>query len=91
MKPLPKRVRIKRNISYKVIETKFDNPEDLGKCDPVLRVIEIKKGLSQKLQRQTLIHEILHAIEFENGIKIPHRAIYQLDLALEEILRLNRW
>ncbi len=53
-----------------------------------LAVIYIKRQ-RRKLMLDTLIHEIHHAFEFEYGIKIRHKLIYQLAELWTEFLRQN--
>jgi hypothetical protein len=61
----------------------------LGICDPSSKEILIKKGISAPDKFATLIHEILHAIEAEYEINIPHSLVYKLDHALIDLLLQN--
>lgn len=89
---LPSRIRICRNVFYRLVyQDEIDgNPDVLGLCDPNMRTIFIKTNLSDRLVLQTLIHELIHAIEFEYQQPIPHRITYTLDEGLAAILRLNK-
>lgn len=64
-------------------------PEDIGLCDPGSRTIYIKKGLTKALLFRTVVHELLHAIEFELEIKISHKLVYQLEKAIVDTLLMN--
>ena len=65
------------------------NAADIGLCDPEERTIYVKKGLSKALMFRTVVHELLHSIEFEYEIKIKHETIYQLEKALVDTLLMN--
>lgn len=51
----------------------------LGCCNSYTKEIHIKVGLAKRDRAETLIHELLHALEFEYGIEIDHKLIYQLE------------
>lgn len=53
--------------------------KDYGECHFPDREIVMRTKQRRTELMQTLIHEILHAFEFEYGIKIPHRVIYDLE------------
>lgn len=57
------------------------------------RTIQICGSLGNRKLLATFMHEFLHACEFEYGLKIPHRLIYDLDGPLgrivSELLMLN--
>lgn len=88
---LPRKVRITAKISYSVLFVDKLENDDLGSCDKNSRQILILLGMSKKETLATFIHELIHAIEFEYNIAIPHLAVHQMDLAIEAILRLNKW
>lgn len=65
--------------------------EIVGICDPSEKEILIIQGLGPFERLKAFIHEILHAIEFEHDIDIPHQLIYKLEqpialLMLENLL-----
>jgi len=89
---LPEKVRITYGTSYKVeMVEALDKPTIMGDCDPDLHLIRICSTLSERQILVTFIHELLHALQFEYGIKIAHSSIDQLDEAIERLLRLNGW
>jgi len=61
-----------------------------GQCDGDEQQILIDSGLSKSEKAKTLIHEILHAFEYEYNIKIPHKLIYQLEEPIYRLL-MDNW
>lgn len=88
---IPRKVRITAKVSYTVLFVDKLDIDNMGVCDPNTRQILILLGMSTKDTLATFIHELLHAMEFEHGIEIPHKAVHQLDVAIESLLRLNKW
>ncbi len=60
-----------------------------GMTDSEKKVITIKDGLGAYQLFTTLIHEIIHVIEFETPIKIRHKTVYKLEKGIVEILLEN--
>jgi hypothetical protein len=50
-----------------------------GHCDGETAIIDILMGLDPMETYRTLIHELLHAIEFEYDLHFPHHLIYKLE------------
>jgi len=89
---IPTKVRITSKRSYTVsLVERFSEANTMGLCDPVSRQIILRKNLPPRPMLATFIHELIHAMEFEHGIEISHRAVDQLDSAIEMLLRLNGW
>ncbi len=63
--------------------------EDFGLCDNDKKIIWLKKSQSPKGLLRTLIHELLHAIECEYNVKLRHKKIDVLEVALEALLSDN--
>jgi hypothetical protein len=61
----------------------------VGLCDPSTRTIYLKKGMSKSQLFRTFIHEILHGLEFEYDIPVPHKVVYQLEKAIGDLLMTN--
>jgi hypothetical protein len=57
-----------------------------GQCDIEDKIILIQKDLGEKETFETLIHEVLHALEFELKIKITHKAVYSLETGISGFL-----
>lgn len=88
----PKQICINGNMwrlyFRKMIEGKANV---LGLCCPEDKVILIKVGQKPQARLQTFFHELLHAIEFEYGVKISHKLIYKLEGPLADIVAQNCW
>lgn len=89
---IPARIKIKNKVTYEVVWVdSFKDPKTLGECRFDARQIALKKGLSDKPTFKCFSHEVLHAIEYERGIELSHRAIYQMEDAIYYILFHNDW
>lgn len=89
---IPSRIKIKNKVVYELVWVdEFADSDTLGECRPWASQIAIKSGQSEKQEIKTVLHELLHAVCEERGIKISHRAIYQLEDALFYILFHNDW
>lgn len=90
---IPAKVKIKGRIYYQIVWSDLirDDPECLGLTDGEQRTIYLKLGMSEQETVKTLIHELLHALEFEWETPIPHRITYTLEEAIYRLLRANRW
>jgi hypothetical protein len=89
---VPSHIKIKNKVSYEIVWVEsFEDDTTVGECRFDARQIAIKTGLSKRETIKTFIHEVLHAIEFERGIKIQHKAIYQLEDAVFYLLFHNDW
>lgn len=59
----------------------FETPQDLdGACCPKSRLIYLDKRIKDQLLDETLLHEIIHAWQFESGIS---------EVTSEEILEVS--
>ncbi len=89
---LPSQVKIKNKVVYEIVHIEsFSDPNTLGECRFDAKQIVIKKGQTPSQEFKTLTHELLHAISEERGIQISHKAIYQLEHAIEYLLKANKW
>ena len=79
IKDYPKKIYLKEAV-YKIKFVK--NLENLGETDPDKREIRIRKGMSRNETFRTMIHEVLHFMEFEWPFEIPHRTVYKLEEAV---------
>jgi hypothetical protein len=79
---------------------RFDDPNQMGECRRTLgknsyegniRQIVIRNDLSKRALVETLLHELLHAVEYEYKLPIPHQLIHKLEKPLLRILLLNGW
>lgn len=89
---IPARIKIKNKVVYEIVWVdSFVNPKVLGETRPWVRQIALKKGASERELFKTFVHEVIHAMEIEREIKIPHKAIYQLEDAVFYLLFHNVW
>lgn len=61
----------------------------IGLHDPARVEILIKQGLSEDDTLKTLLHELVHAIEYEYEIKISHSGVYKFEEALFDFICAN--
>ena len=59
----------------------------VGECTPSLRLVEINPNQGQRDRMDTLIHELLHAIDFN----MPHRRVNLLAGVLTTGLQKDGW
>lgn len=97
---IPHKVKIKPGVFYTVVWVdRFDDPEQIGwtadgvgtkaRPEPGPKMIYLKKGMSRKETLEIFVHEVLHAIEFEYGITLPHKIVYALQGPLALVLTQN--
>lgn len=87
---IPHKVKIKPGVFYHVVWVdRFDDAEQVGWCDGNQRLIYLKKRMGKKEQNEVFIHEVLHAIEFEYEIQIPHKLVYDLSAPLALVMTQN--
>jgi len=89
---IPSRIKIKNRVVYEIVWVdSFKDTNVLGECRFDVRQIALKNGQSERETFKTFVHEVIHAMEVERGIKIPHKAIYQLEDAIFYLLFHNVW
>lgn len=90
---IPSKIKIRGRVFYQVVwaETIKDNPDTMGLAEPNEKTIYLKLGMSDTETMKTLIHEVIHAIEFEWDQPIPHKITYTLEEGIWKILKLNKW
>lgn len=88
---IPPSIRIKARVTYEVVYSDLikDDPNCVGYCDPDTHQIILRNGLSETELAKCFIHEVLHALEFEYGLPLPHRLVYKLEAAIFKFLVLN--
>ena len=57
-----------------------------GLCDPSETTIYLRMGHDRAERFKTLVHEILHAIEYEWKLELPHQIIYGMEEPIYRIL-----
>jgi hypothetical protein len=63
----------------------------VGLCDEGAQVIKIAYGQSPRERFRTFLHELLHAVDFEYKLRLPHRLIYRLEGPLADALLNLGW
>jgi hypothetical protein len=90
-KKLPNKIRFKSKVTYEVLFSDCigDKETTLAECRYDHKQILIKNGQSDQENWKCLIHEIIHGLEFEYRIPIPHKIVYLLETAVFKYLKLN--
>jgi hypothetical protein len=71
-------------VDYKI---EFVNDKKwFGKCSQKKQTIWLNSKLKKPQLFMTFIHEVLHAIEFELGLKVKHKTIYGFEDGLYNFL-----
>lgn len=65
------------------------NLADLGETDSETQTIKIRSGMSKNETFRTVIHEILHVVEFEWPVRLKHKTVYQLEEAIFSLIMDN--
>lgn len=88
----PRSVKV-RKTRYKVkLVSKLNDGKNAlrGYCDPNKpHTLYLDKDLKSALLFSTFWHEVLHAIEVEYKIKVPHKLVYALEGPLAQLLKDN--
>lgn len=89
-KDVPKKILVGNNVYDVRFQRIVDaNPFQYGLCDGDDKEIVIRTNLSSEERGMTLIHEILHAFEFEYSLTIPHKLIYKLERPIYDLFTKN--
>lgn len=76
-----------QTYEIKIVKQVPKNKKDvLGLCDWENKVIYINGRQSAKGLFRTLVHEVLHAFEFEYNLKLKHKHIYVLERIIVDFL-----
>ena len=68
---------------------KCEDPENRGECDGITKEIIIIQGMSREETFKTLIHEVIHALEFSGKLEIKHSTVYKLEDVVFSLLMEN--
>lgn len=66
-----------------------DLPDEFGHCDRFRQAIKVDKDAHDEQQRDTLLHEVLHALDHELDTKLSERQIRLTATGLLCVLREN--
>ena len=78
------------DVEFKELEA--EEGVQLGWCKRTQTLIEVNNhNISEQLQKQTLIHEMTHAIVFEAGLELENEedAVNRIALVLHQVLKDN--
>ena len=89
---LPPRVRITPKVSYEIlfIERFDDDEKCVGQTRYETKQIVIKKNESLSLTFRTVLHEIIHAINFEYELDLTERHVLGLEKGIFTVFRINK-
>jgi hypothetical protein len=79
-------------VEYSVAEVaglRLDGAEMCGLCRVGPCQIEVKADMPAARARETLLHEVIHAVNSEYGIGLKERQVQALGTALVQVLRDN--
>jgi hypothetical protein len=87
---IPKKIKI-GGLVFKVelYENLTAGAQSYGQMRPMEQKIVIDKTLSEQMQEQTFIHEILEVIDSNYELKLEHRNISVLEAALYQVIKDN--
>lgn len=87
LKPFSVRVIGKTyDIHYK---TTMEEEDDLGEFDPALQKITIKKGQPLETEQDTLLHEVMHAVDSELNLNLSEKQVRGLATGILAVLKDN--
>lgn len=76
--------------AYKILRRSRLSASTMGDIDNNSGIIRIRtKGTSIDQQLETLLHEVLHAIEANLGLDLPENTIHQMSAVLYAVLKEN--
>lgn len=89
---IPAQVKIKNKVTYEIAWVdSFKDPKTLGECRFEARQIVLKKHQSERETFKTFVHELLHAVDYERNVRIPHKLVYGLEDAIYYLIFHNKW
>lgn len=66
-----------------------DAEDSSGEHDLQKQEIKVKKAIHFELARDTLLHEVLHAVDEQLDLRLKHKQIHALAVGLLQVLREN--
>ncbi len=91
--PVPSHIRITSKRDYEVtyIDQFKNDPEQQGECRKDPPQIVIKASDPEGERFSSFIHETIHALDFEDDIKLTEKQVIKLERGIFRILKLNGW
>lgn len=89
---IPSHVRITKKVTYEVLYTDefLRDDKQMGECRFEEKQILIKTGESPTETFKTYLHEVLHAMAYENGFILTETQVGDIEESLFRILKLNK-
>lgn len=66
--------------TYKVIES--EELADFGSCDDSKQQITLRKGMAPEVWADTILHECVHAIDFQMHLRMTERQVHCIGAGL---------
>ncbi len=66
-----------------------DSEDSCGEHELQRQEIKIKKDLHAEAARDTLLHELIHAVDEQLDLRLKHRQVHALAAGLLQVLREN--
>lgn len=87
---IPKTIRI-LGKTYEVVKKGSEvwDEDKFGQCDDAGQKIYLRGGLGGDMERDTLLHEILHAIDFHEKAGLKERQVETMAAGFYAVLREN--
>ena len=84
--PMPEIIRVLgKDYEVKV----FEDFEHCGECDDIRQTIKIQAHMPMSLEQDTLLHEIIHALDFNMKTQMKERQVSALASGLIAVFRDN--
>jgi hypothetical protein len=88
---IPTHVRVTSRVTYQVLWTEgFKDKLQLAECDTTTKQIIIRSGMSKQQTALAYLHELFHAMDAENKIKLTETQVEKLEQAFATVRRLNK-
>lgn len=63
--------------------------EQAGECDPCSQVIKVESGMPEDSERDTLLHEVVHAIDAEMDLDLTEKQVLGISKGILAVLMDN--
>jgi hypothetical protein len=67
----------------------FEDFEDCGQCDDLKQTIKLQANMPMTLEQDTLLHEVIHALDFNMKTSMKERQVSALASGLIAVFRDN--
>lgn len=89
---IPTKFRITRKVTYEILYSDeiLNGENNRGEIRSETKQIVLWKGQSPTDLYKTFLHECIHAVSDENGIKLTENQVMKLEEAVFRVLKLNK-